>query len=58
MSYKLSYVQNVMLFVMTCFDPYPSVLYGYYILYIGVIIVNICMHRNAYLSFLDMPRKP
>ena len=58
MSYKLSYVQNVMLFVMTCFVPYPSVLKGYFILYIGVIIVNICMHRNVYLSFLDMPLKP
>ena len=54
MSYKLSYVQKFMLFVMTCFDPYPSVLYGYFILYIGVNIVNICMHRNTYLSFLDM----
>ena len=21
-------------------------------------MVDICMHRNAYLSFLDMPRKP
>ena len=32
---------------------------AYFILYIGVIIVNIiCMHRNTYLSFLDMPRKP
>ena len=40
---------------MTCFDPYPSVLYGYFILYIGVNnIVNICMHRNTYLPFLDI----
>ena len=37
MRYKISYVQKVMLFIMTCFDPSPSVLLGYFILYIGVI---------------------
>ena len=46
---------KIMLFVMSCYDPSPSVMQGYYILYIGVIII-ICMHRNTYLSFLDMPR--